>query len=295
MDPPSRPGAPVLSLAAALWPDFADRFGVDLRPCGGLLLASPAGGAAREALPGEPLSLEAARRMAPYLQVWDGPIHWLPGECAVDAAAALAALEAHLTRRGGRRLAATLKPRPDGSWAHDQGRVRAQWTVLAGGAGSESQMVVAPELAVLTPIRGQILRTAPGRVVPGAAFVRGPGAYVAPQSDGAAMIGATMEAGVRDMSVSPQTSQALLAAAAIFASGLATGPMTARVGVRASTPDALPLVGPSVRSGVLLATGLRRNGWLLAPLVAGMIADYLAGKDPGAMARQLDPQRFGRP
>ena len=46
---------------------------------------------------------------------------------------------------------------------------------------------------------------------------------------------------------------------------------------------------------LLLATGLRRNGWLLAPLVAGMIADYLAGEDPGPHARRLDPQRFERP
>jgi glycine oxidase len=45
---------------------------------------------------------------------------------------------------------------------------------------------------------------------------------------------------------------------------------------------------------VFLATGLRRNGWLLAPLVAGLIADYLAGKEQGPLARRLDPQRFER-
>ncbi len=295
LDPLSRPGALVLSSAAALWPDFADRFGVELRTCGGLLLSASAEGSVSETWPGEPVSLAAACRIAPYLEGWDGTLHWLPGECAVDPGAALAALEAHLIRRGGRRLPGTLSPRADGSWAHDAGRVTARWTVLATGAGSEARVDVAPELAVLTPIRGQILRTAPGRVEPGAAFVRGPGAYVAPQLDGAVMIGATMEAGVRHLSPSPQTSQALLAATAAFASELTVGPMAVHVGLRASTPDALPLVGPSARSGVLLATGLRRNGWLLAPLVAGMIADYLAGEDPGPLARRLDPQRFGRP
>ena len=80
-----------------------------------------------------------------------------------------------------------------------------------------------------------------------------------------------------------------------FAPTLASQAVSARVGIRAATPDALPMVGPCSRPDLFLATGLRRNGWLLAPLVAGMIADYLAGRDPGPYARRLDPQRFERP
>jgi glycine oxidase len=66
------------------------------------------------------------------------------------------------------------------------------------------------------------------------------------------------------------------------------------VGVRASTVDGLPLVGWSDRPGVMLAVGARRNGWLLAPLVAGLVAAYLTGKDPGPDAAQFDARRFDR-
>ena len=62
--------------------------------------------------------------------------------------------------------------------------------------------------------------------------------------------------------------------------------------MRAATPDGLPLVGPSARAGVWLATGARRNGWLLAPLVARMLAAYLSDRDPGPYAGLLAPRRF---
>ena len=292
LDPASRDAASVMSAGALAWPAFAERFGIPLRACGGLLLSpSPQVGAVQ---PGEQVSLDLAQSLAPFLQRWDGSIRWLPDERAVDAEAALRRLEAQFTRRGGRRIDATLHPAADGTWQYAGGRIVARQTVIAMGQGSETLAGVAAELAVLTPIRGQILRTVPNVVPPGAPFVRGPGAYVAPQADGAVMIGATMEADIRSLTPSHETSQALMAAAATFAPGLETAGMTVRVGLRASTPDALPLVGPSRRAGLLLATGLRRNGWLLAPLVAGLIADYLAGKDPGPLARRLDPQRFER-
>ncbi|HYE45155.1 MAG TPA: FAD-dependent oxidoreductase, partial [Caulobacter sp.] len=68
-----------------------------------------------------------------------------------------------------------------------------------------------------------------------------------------------------------------------------------RTGIRGATPDGLPLVGPSVRPGVWLAMGARRNGWLLAPLVAAMTRAYLAGEDPGPWAPHLDARRFTAP
>ena len=62
--------------------------------------------------------------------------------------------------------------------------------------------------------------------------------------------------------------------------------------VSAATPDGLPMVGWSARPDRLLAVGARRNGWLLAPLVARTIAAYLADEDPGPYAARLDPRRF---
>jgi glycine oxidase len=294
LDPPARDGAAVLSAGSDLWPAFAERFGIRLRRCGGLLLVRPPSQTDRARLPGESISMETAKTLAPFLHQWDGAIRWLPGECAVDAEDALTALETTFARRGGYRIEADLVPDRDGAWVHSGGRITARHTVLATGWASRGLAGVAAELSILRPIRGQILRTCPGQVAPTAPFVRGPGAYVVPQSDGSAMIGATMEPDVRDLTPSAVTSQALMSAATAFAPGLETAETRALVGLRAATPDALPLVGPSRRAGVLLATGLRRNGWLLAPLVAAMIADYLAGRDPGPHAQRLDPRRFGR-
>jgi len=166
--------------------------------------------------------------------------------------------------------------------------------VIAAGYASRGLRHGPIELSRLQPIRGQILQGAPGPVAGLSPFVRGPGAYAAPQADGSVMIGATMDVGSADLGTSDADSRRLLAALSAFAPRLAREPMSARVGVRATTPDALPLVGPSSSPGVLLATGLRRNGWLLAPLVAGMIADYLAGRDPGPHAQRLRPTRFER-
>ena len=295
LDPAARDGAAVLDAGAGLWPAFAERFGVPLRRCGGLLLAPDAPAGERARLPGERIDLSEARSFAPLLEHWEGAIQWLAEECAVDAAAALACLAAELVRRGGRRIEAPVTAAPDGSWRFPGGRIRAGRTVLATGQAGRAMAGEVPELGCLSPIRGQILRTAPGTVVPSAPFIRGPGAYVVPQSDGTAMIGATMEAGTDSLAPSDATTRTLMGAVDGFAPTLASQAVSARVGIRAATPDALPRVGPCSRPDLFLATGLRRNGWLLAPLVAGMIADYLAGRDPGPYARRLDPQRFERP
>ncbi|MEJ0067102.1 MAG: hypothetical protein WDM85_18215 [Caulobacteraceae bacterium] len=42
----------------------------------------------------------------------------------------------------------------------------------------------------------------------------------------------------------------------------------------------------------MLALGARRNGWLLAPLIARMLADHLAGRPSSPLAAAFDPGRF---
>jgi len=64
------------------------------------------------------------------------------------------------------------------------------------------------------------------------------------------------------------------------------------VGVRAATPDGLPIVGLSKTQKVILVTGARRNGWLLAPLVAQVVAACVTGGEAGPYARRFDPGRF---
>lgn len=159
-------------------------------------------------------------------------------------------------------------------------------TVLATGAGGGG---LAPELSRLTPIKGHILRLAGG---PGAGPVlRAEGVYLCPDPAGA-VLGATMEPGLDDRRVDPAQVAGLRRLGEQLWPGLAELRARADVGVRAGTPDGLPMVGWSARPDTLLAVGARRNGWLLAPLVARTIAAYLANQDPGPFAARLDPRRF---
>jgi len=73
---------------------------------------------------------------------------------------------------------------------------------------------------------------------------------------------------------------------------VAAAKLTAQTGVRAATPDGLPMVGRGRHHGVLLAVGARRNGWLLAPLVAKIITACVTEGDLGPYAARLDPGRF---
>jgi glycine oxidase len=140
---------------------------------------------------------------------------------------------------------------------------------------------------VLKPIRGQLVRV--GASAAGA-VVRGEGVYASP---GAEMVfGATMETGRDDAIADPAAAGPLRTAGLRLFPGLADRDWRAEAGVRAATPDGAPLVGPDGK-GVFVAAGARRNGWLLAPLVADMVSAYVMGRDPGPFAARLDPHRFG--
>lgn len=162
-----------------------------------------------------------------------------------------------------------------------------QTLVLATGAASGP----APELAELTPIKGHILRLSGGPT--SGPVIRGEGVYVCPSRYGA-VVGATMEEGAADRFIDEGHAKALRDLADTVAPFLSGAPAKAQAAVRAGTPDGLPLVGWSSAPGVFLAVGARRNGWLLAPLVAQVAAAYLAGEDPGPFAAQLDARRFSR-
>ena len=160
--------------------------------------------------------------------------------------------------------------------------------VLATGAGGDPAW--APELSVLTPIKGQILRADRGPTA--GPVIRGRGVYVCPGERPA--IGATMEFGRDDLAIDASATEGLRQAAIRLRPALADAILTTEVGVRATTPDGLPLVGWSATPGVMLAVGTRRNGWLLAPLVADLVAAYLTSDNPGPHAASLDARRFSR-
>ena len=197
----------------------------------------------------------------------------------IEARPALAALQAAAQADGAR-----LEPR---AFTPDD---LSGFSAVVVATGPADLAALAPELAALTPVKGQILRADRGPA--SGPVIRGRGVYICPGQSPA--IGATMEAGRDDLDVDPSATEGLRAAAIRLRPELADAVLATEVGVRATTPDGLPLVGWSATPGVMLAVGARRNGWLLAPLVADLVAAYLKGDNPGPDATSLDARRFSR-
>jgi glycine/D-amino acid oxidase-like deaminating enzyme len=68
----------------------------------------------------------------------------------------------------------------------------------------------------------------------------------------------------------------------------------ARVGLRPASSDELPILGASrVMPNLMYATGHYRNGILLAPLTAKLVADALLSGQIDPLMASVSPQRFG--
>lgn len=163
--------------------------------------------------------------------------------------------------------------------------------VLATGVGRPIEGLpgrVADAVSGITPIRGQLTFV---QTAPPARVIRAPGVYVAP-CEGGVVIGATMEQGRRDLDPDPvEAARQVEAGLALLGTVAEAGPT--RVGVRGASADGLPLAGSSGEPGLHLALAPRRNGWLMGPLAAAIVADGIEGRPPGADAAALDPLRFG--
>jgi glycine oxidase len=284
LDAAAAPHFDLLLAARDLWPALEVRGGVQLDRTGALAagrrewLDKIALGVTRLGLRATEIPRRAAEDLAPGLSSALDGVLMTREDWRLDARAALNALRAAAAAAG---VVFRDAPLAD--------RDQADLVVLATGAAA-GLADTAPELSVLTPIKGHILRAQADGL--GGVTVRGEGVYVTP-ADGGLAIGATMEAGIADPAPDPAKAGPLLAAGARLFPALETTPYELQAGVRAATPDGLPLVGFSRTPKVMLATGARRNGWLIAPLVGQVIAALATGRDPGRHAARLDPARFG--
>lgn len=280
-DETSTPHLALLRRARDLWPAFVEGLDVEIRKDGVRV----------EGEPGWLEKIEARRRVLalPDDREADGTLV-LAEDWRLDAGKTLASLREAASDLGVRFETGSVEDFQDGALSLSNGRVeRFDCLVLATGATARDG-VLAPETAALTPIKGQILRLDQGPST--GPVVRGPGVYLGPGAP--LVIGATMEFGQDDLTPDPGKTAPLLEAARTLRPALAQSPVSTAVGVRASTPDGLPLVGWSAKPGMMLAVGARRNGWLLAPLVAGLVAAYLTDNNPGPDAARLDARRFDR-
>lgn len=272
-DPVSRDHLALMRRARDLWPDFARDLAIPLSRVGVRIEGSDAWRA------------EIAKRLE---QLGVTPADPIDEDWRLEARPALAALRQAAEQAGVAFKAGAVTAFAPGALTLGDGRIETFDTlVLATGPGVRDGRI-APETSALAPIKGQILRTP--ALDDEAVVVRGEGVYLAPGETLA--VGATMEMGRDDLAPDASATQGLRRAALALRPSLNLEGAAVEVGVRATTPDGLPLVGWSRAPGVMLAVGARRNGWLFAPLVADMVAAYLTGDNPGPEAAAFDARRF---
>ena len=178
----------------------------------------------------------------------------------------------------------------DGVILADGSELHAAHVIVAGGYGSNAFAAAVPSLQALTPIKGHLLDL-PGRR--GQGVTRSARGYLADYGV-SAKFGASMEPGRDDLAIDPAIVADLKARAKTLFPDMSLDAAAPRTGIRASTPDGWPLIGLDGLSGVWVAVGMRRNGYVFAPFAAEVILDRIEGwARPDAEV--YDPQRFVRP
>jgi glycine oxidase len=172
------------------------------------------------------------------------------------------------------------------------GPVHADHVVLATGAWTGT---IAARLGLDLPVqpkRGQavLLDTAE---LPLRHVIFGAGGYVVPKPYGQVLVGATVEDAGFDRRATVAGATYLTQVVEMLVPGLGSAAFSGmQVGLRPGSPDGLPLLGPvPLRRHLWIASGHFRNGVLLAPVTAELLAEALLQNklDP---LRPLLPKRF---
>ncbi len=306
--------------SAACWPRFAAELEeaagtpVGLRPSGTLVVARDQDDAReleRQLAFRESLGLRA-RRLAPSLarelEPALAPTVRLaleaPDDHSVDPRLVLDALRLACARCGVELREHTPVPavRVDAAQARVTGvalgsgeSLSARRVVLAAGPWTAAVEGL-PEHArvAVRPVKGQILRlrdpAGPGLLQ---RVVRFDGGYLVPRADGRYVLGATMEErGFEQTPTAGGVYELLRAAREVVPGVVELEIEELAVGLRPGTPDNAPVIGRGALEGLVWATGHHRNGILLAPLTATLLAGVLAEEPDSVLLGGCAPGRF---
>jgi glycine oxidase len=175
-----------------------------------------------------------------------------------------------------------------------RGSLTGNGVVVAAGSWAGQLEIEGASPAPVHPVRGQLVQL--GWVgEPLRRITWTERCYMVPWSDGTVLVGATVEdagfderttvAGIRDL---------MEGAAEIVPQAWTASVQAMRVGLRPGTSDGIPFIGASsVLPNVMYATGHYRNGVLLAPLTAQLVADAMLEGRVDPMLRHTSPARFG--
>lgn len=156
---------------------------------------------------------------------------------------------------------------------------------VCGGAWSARLLGLMGASLPVRPVRGQmqLYRLAPGALP--CMVMRG-GHYVIPRRDGHVLCGSTLEEVGFDKSVTVTARDTLAEAARRLWPALADAPLLRQwAGLRPGSPNGIPFIGAvPAQAGVWVSAGQFRNGLVLAPASARLLADLMLERQPA-----LDP------
>ena len=243
-------------------------------------------------LPLERLSADEVLKIEPAVTQSAARAIFLPQEHQVENRLLMDALEVAIKRAGvelieGASVTAVTTGRGKvtgvvcGSQRHP-----ADLVVVAAGTWS-SQLLEPLGLNVrITPARGQMIAVR-GQAFPINRVLHSSKVYVVPRRDGRILIGATVERTGFRKAVTVGAIKHLLSAAVELVPSIGQFEIDETwSGLRPETPDHLPIIGPSGVDNLLLATGHFRNGILLAPITAELVAEFISS---GGVSDQLKP------
>ncbi len=232
----------------------------------------------------------------------------IEGDHAVDPRRLCAALAQAVRRAGGElRTGATVAAIEistnsgveglcvEGLCLDDGELVAADQVVIAAGTWSDQIAGIPDQARVpIHPVKGQIMRlhdpAGPGLLNRVLRMVSG---YVVPRGDGRYVLGATMEERGFETTVTAGAVYELLRDASELVPGISELVIDEiSAGLRPATPDNAPAIGPSAVPGLHWATGHYRNGILLAPITAELLAAALMGEELPQLAAPFAPGRF---
>lgn len=170
-----------------------------------------------------------------------------------------------------------------------QGKVSASQIVVAGGAWSAQLLQTVGIPLPIEPVRGQMIlfRGPAGLVSP---MVLSQDYYVIPRRDGRVLVGSTLERVGFDKTTTTQARDTLVKQATRIIPALAEFEVEHHwAGLRPGSPSGIPFIGQHPEfEGLYVNSGHYRNGVVLAPASARLLADCLLHRTP-----IVDPAPYG--
>jgi glycine oxidase len=242
----------------------------------------------------ERLRPSQARRLEPALAPTIRLALDIETDHSIDPRKLVAALERQVEPRRARVTALHVEGERVTGVVTDDGVVAAGAVVVAAGVHVAKLEMPEHARVPVRPVKGQVLRLR-GDAGLVERTIRGEHGYFVPRGDGAYILGATMEERGWDMAPTAGGVYEMLRDLYEVVPGVLELEIEAlTVGLRPATPDNLPAIGPGALDGLIWATGHYRNGILLTPVTADLVAAVLAGEALPEWAAPADPLRFAK-